>query len=34
MIINVTGLGKLGYPMAKFLSRSKIKIQAYDKDKY
>ena len=30
MKINVIGLGKLGFPMAKFLSSSNYKIQAFD----
>ena len=31
--ISVIGLGKLGYPMAQFLSSSGAKISCYDKDK-
>ena len=31
--ISVIGLGKLGYPMAQFLSSSGAKINCYDKDK-
>ena len=30
--ISVIGLGKLGYPMAQFLSSSGAKINCYDKD--
>ena len=30
--ISVIGLGKLGYPMAQFLSSSGAKISCYDKD--
>ena len=30
--ISVIGLGKLGYPMAEFLSSSGAKISCYDKD--
>ena len=32
MKISVLGLGKLGYPMAEFLSSSNLSINCYDKD--
>ena len=32
-MINVTGLGKLGYPMANFLAKSRFKINCFDKNK-
>ena len=33
MSILVIGLGKLGYPMAEFLSSSQLNIKAYDTNK-